>query len=91
MSDIKYEFVCDHDLCVCDDALKGMYRIAPHAGEDQQDFRGVIQIMLRDGGLVPVEPCEHGKYGPHDYKQPHSCSSPGCRTTEYCDGAITDE
>ncbi len=52
---IKYEFVCNHDPCVCDDALKGVFRINPHAGEDWQDFRGVIQIMLRDGGLVKVE------------------------------------
>lgn len=56
MSDIKYEFTCSHDPCVCDDALGGMYRIKPHAGEDWQDFRCVIQIMLRDGGLIAVGP-----------------------------------
>ncbi len=57
MSDQRYpyRFVCTHDPCVCDDALGGMYRIDAHAGEDWQDFRGVIQIMLRDGGLVPVD------------------------------------
>ena len=52
MSDLKYEFACSHDPCVCDDALRGPFLIHPHAGEDWQDFRGVIQIMLRDGGLV---------------------------------------
>ncbi|KKL47537.1 hypothetical protein LCGC14_2334590 [marine sediment metagenome] len=55
MSDIKYEFICSHNPCVCDDALNGLYRINSHAGEDWQDFRGVIQIMLRDGGLIAVE------------------------------------
>ncbi len=55
MSDQRYpyRFVCTHDPCVCDDALGGMYRIDAHAGKDWQDFRGVIQIMLRDGVLVP--------------------------------------
>ncbi len=56
MGEIKYEFTCSHDPCVCDKALSGTYRINPHAGEDWQDFRGVIQIMLRDGGLVAIEP-----------------------------------
>ena len=41
--------------------------------------------------VVPVELCEHGRYDPHDYTQPHSCSRSGCRTVEDCDGAITDE
>ncbi len=55
MSDEQYPYVfkCDHMPCVCDGELDGLYRINPDAGKDWQDFRGIIQIMIRDGGLVP--------------------------------------
>ncbi len=57
MSDERYPYVfkCDHMPCVCDGEFDGLYRINPNAGKDWQDFRAMLQIMLRDGALVPVK------------------------------------
>ena len=68
-----------------------LYRIDPEVAENLDysltgELPDPLSLFIDDGVMVPVEPCEHGRYGGHEHHKGELRDGP-C-TIDICDSSI---